>query len=166
MVLGSVLISYERSKKFSLGSLRISAIAAFSFALSFVLSKYVYLEYPFLLGLIWIKIGGALAALLLLFSRQLRRELFSQKVGLEKKTAVIFISGQALGASGGILQNWAVALAPLVFVAFVNALQGIQYVFLLAFVAVFFKKEISGETIFQKIIAILLISAGLALLVL
>jgi drug/metabolite transporter (DMT)-like permease len=166
LILGSVLISYDKSKRFSLGSLRISAIAAFLFAFSFVFSKYVYLEYPFLLGLIWIKLGGALAALALLLDRQLRKELFGQKAGLEKKTAAIFISGQALGAGAGILQNWAVALAPLIYLALVNALQGIQYVFLLAFVAIFFKKEISKETIFQKIIAILLIGAGLALLVL
>ncbi len=171
LVFGSTLITFEKSKSFSLKSLRISIVAAFLFALSFVFAKYVYLEQPFLLGLIWIRLGGVLMALIFLFSRRLRDELFQQKVGLQKKTAAIFISSQAAGAGAGILQNWAVALAPLAYVAFINALQGIQYVFLLIIVVFLslkfpqiLKEEISKEILFQKVIAILLIGGGLTLL--
>ena len=171
LIFGSVLITYEKSKKISLKSLRISIVAAFFFALSFVFSKYVYLEYPFLLGLVWIKIGGVLMAITFLISHKLRTELFKQKMGLQKKTVAIFLSSQTAGAGAGILQNWAIALAPLAYIAFINALQGVQYVFLLVF-AVFLslkfpkilKEEVSKESIFQKVLAILLIGGGLALL--
>ncbi len=173
LILGSFLITYNKAEKVSLQSLKISTVAAFFFALSFVFSKYVYLEYPFLLGLVWIRLGGVAMALIFLFSRQLRSELFKEKPGLEKKTAVVFFSGQAVGAGAGILQNWAVALVPMAYVAFINALQGVQYAFLLVFAALLslklpgiIKEEISKEIILQKIIAVLFIGAGLAVLAL
>lgn len=171
IIFGSVLITYERTKKISWKSLMISVISAFFFANSFIFSKYVFLVSPFLLGLIWIKLSGSAAALIFLASSSFRSELFKQKTGLQKKTAVIFLSSQVAGALAGIMQNLAIALAPLVYVAFINALQGVQYVFLLI-IAVFLslkfpnilKEEISGKTFFQKIIAISLISGGLVIL--
>jgi len=77
-----------------------------------------------------------------------------------------------LGAGANILQNWAIALAPLAFVAVISALQGVQYVFLLIFAVLLslkspqiLKEEISRKILFQKVIAILLIAGGLTLLV-
>lgn len=176
LICGSILITYERSKKFSLKSFNISIVAAFFFALSFVFSKYIYMQHPFLTGLVWIRIGGVLTALTFLLSRELRSEIFKKELGLQKKTAAIFLSSQAAGGGANILQNWAVALAPLSYVAFINALQGIQYVFLLFFTIFLsltqpswakragLKEEISKETLIPKTIAILLIGGGLALL--
>jgi len=78
-----------------------------------------------------------------------------------------------MGAGASILQNWAIFLAPLVYVAIINALQGINYAFLLVFIIFLslkfpqiLKEEISKKILLQKIIAILLISAGLFLLTL
>jgi drug/metabolite transporter (DMT)-like permease len=179
LILGSILISYEKAKKVSLKSLKVSIMAAFFLSLSFVLAKYVYMVQPFWSGYIWIRIGGFLMAIGFLFFREVRNELFKVKMSRivtewrPKKTAAVFLSNQAAGASANILQNWAIALAPLVSVAIINALQGIQYVFLLIFTVLLslkfpqiLKEEISREVIFQKIIAILLIGGGLALLAL
>lgn len=171
LVAGSFLITYQKTKKISWKSLQISVISAFFLAVSFVSAKYVYISSPFLVGLVWIRIGGGVSALILLLSSALRREIFKEKIAVQKKTALIFLSNQAAGAGGNILQNWAVALAPLSYVAFINALQGVQYLFLLIF-AVFLslkfpeilKEEISKEILLQKIIAILLIGGGLVLL--
>ncbi|MDO8559068.1 MAG: DMT family transporter [bacterium] len=171
IIFGSVLITHEIGKKISWKSLRISAVSAFFFALSFVFAKYIYAAHPFLLGLIWIRLGGVLMALILLFDSQLRKNLFKERIVPQRKIAAIFFLSQAGGAAAGILQNWAIALAPLVYVAFVSALQGAQYGFLLI-LAIFLslkfpailKEEISGRTLFQKIAAILLISVGLAIL--
>ena len=70
-------------------------------------------------------------------------------------------------------QNWAIFLAPLAFLAIINALQGVQYVFLLIFAVLLslkfpqiLKEEISREIIFQKVVAILLIGGGLVILAL
>lgn len=172
LILGSILITYERSKKISFQSLRISAIAAFFLALSFVLTKYVYLAQPFWSGFIWIRIGGFLMAIFsFLLFKEIREEIFKKKVSFKKRTIGIFLSNQAMGAGAGILQNWAIFLAPLVYVAIINALQGIQYVFLLIFATLIslkfpkiLKEEISRKLLLQKIIAILLIGGGLVLL--
>jgi hypothetical protein len=171
LILGSVLITYEKAKKISLESLKISILSAFLLALSFVLAKYVYMAQPFWSGYILIRIGGFLMALTFLFTKEVRSELFKVKVSLPKKTAAIFLSNQAAGAGANILQNWGVFLAPLTYVAIINALQGLQYLFLLVFTLLLslkfpqiLKEEISKKIIFQKIIAILLIGGGLTLL--
>jgi drug/metabolite transporter (DMT)-like permease len=172
LVFGSILIIYEKAK-ISSKSLRISVMAAFFLALSFVLAKYVYMAQPFWSGYIWIRIGGFLMAMSFLFAPEVRRELARTKINFPKKTAAIFLSNQAAGAGANILQNWAIALAPLICVAIINALQGVQYVFLLIFVTLLslrfpqiLKEEISRKILFQKILAILLIGGGLALLAL
>jgi len=173
LLIGSILITLERKKTITLKSLKISVLAAFLFSLSFVLTKFVYLSQPFWSGFIWMRIGGFLAALSFLFTKEVQREIFAKKFTFQKKTGSIFLLVQALGGGAFILQNWAIALVPLSFLAFVNALQGIQYVFLLIFVMIFsfklpkvLKEEISREIIFQKICAILLIGVGLILIAL
>jgi hypothetical protein len=112
------------------------------------------------------------AVIFFLFAPEIKREIFRKKISFKKKTAVIFLSSQIAGAGAGILQNWAIALAPLVYVALISALQGVQYVFLFiltVFLSLKFprilKEEISGKIIFQKIFAILSICIGLAILV-
>lgn len=171
MVLGSVFITYEKEKKISLESLKISIIAAFFFALSFVLTKYVYLQNSFWTGFIWTKIGGVLMALFFLLSREMREELFKARINFSKKTAIIFLSGQAVGFGSNVLQNLAFAIAPLIYLSVISALQGIQYVFLLAFTVFLsfkfpqiLKEEVSKKILLQKILAILLIGGGLVAL--
>ncbi len=172
LILGSVLITFKKGKLITLKGLRVSVIAAFLFSLSFVFAKYVYLEQPFWNSFIWMRIGGFLAALcFLLLFKEVKEEIFIKRVGFKPKTAAIFLISQAMGAGALILQNWAIFLAPLVFLAIINALQGVQYVFLLVFAALIsfkfpqiLKEEISREVLLQKIAAILLIGGGLAML--
>jgi hypothetical protein len=90
---------------------------------------------------------------------------------LKPKTIGIFLSNQTIGAIAFILYNFAVALVPFNFLAFVNALEGTKYLFLLIF-AIFLslrfpqilKEEISKKALIQKIVAIFLIGVGLAIL--
>ncbi len=181
LILGAVLIVHKKTK-ISLKSFEFSAFSAFLLSLSFVLTKYVYLQQPFWNGFIWIRIGGVVFVLcFLLFSRELKKEIFKKAKRFTnslstKKTAALFISNQAMGAGAGILQNWAIFLAPLTYIALINALQGIQYLFLLIFVLIIsltwplwaerigIKEEISKKIILKKILAILLVGIGLALL--
>ena len=95
---------------------------------------------------------------------------------MKKKTAAIFFLNQGFGAGSVILQNWAIALVPFGFLAFINALEGTKYLFVLIFTILLsltqpfwakragLKEEISKKILFQKIIAILFIGAGLTLL--
>lgn len=173
LIIGSFLITLRKEKMITLKSFKFSTLTAFLFALSFVLVKYVYLAQPFWNGFIWKSIGGFLMALLFfLFFPEIRKEIFKKRKRLPKKIAAIFLTNQAAGGGATILQNWAISLVPLIYVAFINALQGIQYIFLLMFAVILslkfsqiLKEEISKEIIFQKVVAILFIGTGLVLLV-
>lgn len=171
LVLGSVLIVMEREIYLTFESLKVSFVAALLGALYAVLLKYVYLSLPFWSGLIWIVIGGIFGALLFIFSKEVRKEIFGKKVIFNKKTISFFFLGRAVGATGNILQNFAIALVPLTYVAIVNALSGIQYFFLFIFTILIslkfpniLKEEISKRIILQKIFSILLITTGLTLI--
>lgn len=173
LLLGSVLITIEQAKKISFESFKISAVAAFLFALLFVLSKYIYLIMPFWTGFIWIRIGAFLAALFFVFTKEVKREISSGKLTFNKKTGALFLSIQAIGAMAFILQNWAIALADFLYLSIISALQGLQYAFLFIFVIFLsfkfpniLKEEFSKKVIFQKITAILFIGSGLAILAL
>jgi drug/metabolite transporter (DMT)-like permease len=173
LLTGSVLITFKKEKSITLKSLRISVLTAFLFAITYVLTKYVFLTQPFWSGFIWMRIGGFIAAIFFIFTKEVRKEIFERKFTFQKKTGVFFLFNQAMGAGAFILQNWAIALVPLGFLAFINALEGTKYIFLLiitVFLSLKFpkilKEKISKEILLQKIIAILLIGGGLALLAL
>lgn len=174
LVLGSVLINFEKEKSITSKSFQISVLVAFLFSLSFVLIKYVYLAQPFWNGFIWKSIGGFLMAVcFFIFFPEIKKEIFKKGEKFPKKTTAIFVTNQAAGAGANILQNWAIALAPLAYVAIINALQGVQYAFLLIFTIFLslklpqiLKEEISKKILLQKISAILLIGGGLAILAL
>ena len=171
IILGSVLITYKKIN-FTFKSLLFSSITAFLFALYFVLTKYVFLEQTFWNGLIWIRMGAIAAAFfMLIFVKEVKEEIVSRRKIIPQKAPLLLLN-QFLGAGGNLALIWAIFLAPLAYISIVNALQGIQHVFLLimtVFLSLKFpqilKEEISRKVVFQKIIAILLIGGGLALLV-
>jgi hypothetical protein len=81
--------------------------------------------------------------------------------------------GQIFGGLGIISQYYAIFLAKPFQIPLINALEGTRFIFLLAFVFLLalwrpeiLKEEIKGKILIQKIIAILLIGGGLALLAL
>ena len=131
----------EKGKKIKLKKIKIPLFASFLLALSFVFLKYVYLELNFWSAFIWTKIGSFLIALVfILIWQEVRQGVFRATGKVNKKTALIFLLNQTAGAGANILQNLAVFLVPLGYLAFVNALQGVQYVFLFLF-SLFLKSE-------------------------
>ena len=183
LVGGSVLVSIERTKVLTFQSLAIAGITALLFSVFVVLSKFVYEAFenethPFLSGLLWIMAGSFLGALFLLVFSELRQEIRNmlKKKGTMKKALsplvlFLFIFNQVLSAIGFVLQNWAVALAPFAYIAFVNALEGVKYVFVFGmatFLSVVFpkivKEKLNRKSIVQKVVAIGVIGIGLVLL--
>jgi len=175
LVSGSIIITVESGKKITLPSLKFASAAASFFALSFVLAKHVYLAASFWSPFVWMRAGGFIFAIgIFFFSTDLRRMLFAKKTGEPKSrkgTAVIFLGNQILGAGGSVLQSVAIYLAPALYVAFVNALEGILYVFVLiytALIAAFFpnliREVFTKKTVIQKTVATALIAAGIAVL--
>lgn len=175
LISGSVTITLERGKKITLPSLKFAAGAALFFALSFVLAKYAYLAASFWSPFVWMRVGGFIfAAGIFVLSADLRQMLFAKKAGEpagRRKTTVIFLSNQVLGAGGSILQSLAIFLAPALYVAFVNALEGLIYVFVLIYtvlISVFFPRLIyevfTKKTTLQKAVATALVVAGIIVL--
>ena len=122
----------------------------------------------FFSAFIWIRGGSFIFVLLLLFHYRSRKEIFKNIKGLNSKKGSIFIANQGLAAGGFLMQNYAISLTS---VALVNALQGVQYVFIIIigviatlFYPKFLTENISKPIIIQKIIAVLLIAFGLYLI--
>lgn len=154
----------------------LSILSALLYSLFFIITKYAYSSQEFLSAFIWTRLGGLIVALLFLIdkdSRQLIFKNFKKKpkrinlniVKKKKPNNFLVVGNQALGSVAFLLQNYAVYLGP---VAIINALQGVQYAFLLIlgiFLTIFFpkvlKEDISKKTLIKKIIAIILIGIGL-----
>lgn len=171
LILGSVVLTIHWKKLTSLKSLKISIIASFLFSLELILTKLVYTYLPFWTGFIWLRMGGFLGALLLLFSFEVRTKIFRHEKGFSQKLAPLFIFTKGAGAMGRALQSGAIYFSPLIFLPIINALSGIQYVFLIILATIFFfkfpkilKEEVSREVLVQKTLGIWLIAVGLFLL--
>ncbi|MDP2664699.1 MAG: hypothetical protein Q8O97_01895 [bacterium] len=193
LVLGTLLITFEKRHLLNFTGLRIALINAAFFAGAFVMAKYVYLSQPFWSGFILMRLGGLLVALLFLFFfREVREELagkgnpstsrstlrVSDPMGSGQKhfwenprVVIVFLLSQSAGAGAEVLRSFAVFLVPLALLPFINALLGIQYVAILVFAALLswklphiLKEHVSRDTLLQKIFAILLMALGLGIL--
>jgi drug/metabolite transporter (DMT)-like permease len=172
LFMGSIIISIEKNSKVTGDYLKITIFSSIMFSLDYIFSKFVFLDMSFLQGIIWIRILVFLLVLVFLIKKDSRKEIFSKQMILSKKTQAVFILAQAFGGLANFLQSLAIALAPVVFLATVNSLRGIQYVFLFLmtiFASIFFpkflKEELSKKIIIQKVVSIILIAIGLAILV-
>lgn len=169
LILGGVLINLSReSFKYRVKFLKITVSASFFFALSFVLTKFVFLHQPFFNGFIWIRLGSFLVAISFLISKDLRRKIFQIGKKTKEKISLIFIGNKSLAGLSFILLNLAISKGN---VALVNALQGIQYVFVFIFTLFLslnfpqlLKEKINSRLLVQKIFAIGLIIFGILLL--
>jgi drug/metabolite transporter (DMT)-like permease len=170
LLAGSVLISIEGGKaKSSTKGYVYAVIAALIFAVSFVITKQVYIEQEFISGFVWSRIGGFIMALSFLLIPSARNGIIHQpKQKNSGTTTGLFIAGQITGAIGFVLVSYSISLAS---VSLVNAMQGVQYVFLLVMILMLSKKfpkilseKLSGAVLVQKIIAIVLISIGIGLI--
>ncbi|MCD6550266.1 hypothetical protein J7K24_01850 [bacterium] len=168
---GNLTLTVSRDKLATFESLGVSTAAAFCFSFSFLLTKIIYLSLSFWCGFVWINIGTFLGALVLLIIPEVRRAIKKPEKRFFREKVLPFMIAKASGALGGLLQNAAIFLAPLAFLPLVNAMAGIQYIFLIILATLLFFKfpdilqeEVSKKVIIQKTIAVWLIVGGLFLL--
>ena len=171
LLLGSVLISIEKNYRVTRRSLKLSFFAALFFSLEMIFAKIVYLDLAFSDGFIWMKIFGLVFVMSFLFNKTFRSDIFNVDQKLDKKNSIIFFLGQGFGGLANILQGWAISLVPLAYLGIMNAMKGLQYVFLFIFaliISAVFPKLLNEKTsktiIIQRIIAIILIVIGLLVL--
>lgn len=171
LLAGGIAICAEKKLTLTIHYLWLTAFSSFMFSLSYVFSKMVFLNIAFLPGIILMSLCTFLFALSLLFDRTLRAQVFSKKPVVDKKTGLILLFAQGSGGIAGFLQSLAVSLVPVSSLAVANSLRGVQYVFLfiITLASSFFfpkilKESLSKKIIIQKIISIMLIVFGLAML--
>lgn len=169
LVLGAVLISYRPdwsgwSPKF----LKAAIMSAFLFALSFTLTKYIFDQSNFVSGMVWTRLGFFITALAFLVPTATRKLILNAPKKTKPANIVLYYSSRATGTVAGFLQNFAISLGS---VSIVNALQGVQFLFLLLLtttLSVYFpkvlKEKVTPKIIALKLSAIVLITIGLVLL--
>ncbi len=161
--------NFWQSRKIRLVEVFIPVIgAALTSAIYFVITKSVLSNIGFINGLIWIRLGTALGALFLLIPNSFRQMIFKKGEAIKPKALGLFVLARAWGVASGFLIYWAIFLGS---VTLVNSLQGVQYLFLLLLAFLLFKKipqlkeQLERGVLVQKIIAIILIGVGLAILI-
>lgn len=176
LVSGGTLLSLLVEKKVLSSAKRIHLMralapalgAAFAFAIYFVITKFIFLHQNFISGLIWIRAGAILGVLFMIIPRAFRQKIFAKSENIRRETIGFFALDKFLGIFAGLCMYGAIYLGS---VTLVNALQGVQYVFLLLLAFLLFRKipalkeQFDKRTLVQKIIAIILIGTGLAILI-
>ncbi len=169
LVAGGVLISIRRVNGiWTTKALAYAVISAGCFALSSVLAKYTFDHSNFISGMVWTRLGFVLPIPFILYFKRNREAIFNAPKEAGVRNVALYYSSRATGSVGGFLQNYAVSLGS---VSVVNALQGLQFVFLLiltSFLSIYYpkvlKEKISVDTVTLKLCAIGVISFGLYLL--
>lgn len=180
LVIGSLIISQKKSffkKTRQVGwqaGVVLAIAAGLLFAISNITAKYLYDQYGFFSGLVWSRGTSGLFGLCLLLWPGAWRLIFSSsknsnrsQVWLTLQTKVIVVD-KVLSLGGNFLVQYATAIGS---VALVNALSGVQYGLLIILVAILsrfmprlFKEVYEPGEMQQEIVAVIIISIGLAVL--
>lgn len=170
LTVGSTLIAIKSDKqgRWQTQALWDATCAAFLFALSLVLSKHVFDQSNLVTGLVWSRVAMFTTAFAFLLFKPARAAIFKTPKEAGKNNAVLFYFVRLIGALAGFLQNYAISIGSVVIV---NALQGLQFGFVLALTSVLsiyypriLKEQITAKILALKIFAIVLITTGLVIL--
>jgi drug/metabolite transporter (DMT)-like permease len=143
-------------------------LAGIFFGVSSVALKYIFNLSSFIDGLFWSRLGSVISALAILVYSPARRQILNSFGAAPAGSKFLFGLNKVLAAAGFLVLYYAIKLGSVVFV---NALQGLQYVFILIigiFVAkklpMLFEKHLH-EKLARKVIATILIVVGFFFLV-
>lgn len=171
LIVGGLLISFDLPFHKGEHISKLVLVAGLLMGVSLLLLKEGYVGSNFVSGIIWSRIGMVSAGLSLLLIPTFRRDIFAQFQGFGRRserafgTTVLFVLNKTSAGIATFLITYATYLGS---VSFVQALSGMQYVFILAitFPLSLHYEHIFGERLFfwdwfQKIAAVILIGIGL-----
>jgi drug/metabolite transporter (DMT)-like permease len=175
LIIGTVLLAFHSHPGkfvFSIRDLRNAAYVSVFSGAAFVLTKLVFNEEGFFNGFIWIAWGGSVVALLFLLIPGTRLVVFEKNPISNPRVWFPFLVGKGAGTAGSLMQNISIFLATSFSqLAIINALSGLQYFFILIFVAVFaihnphlLKEEASIASLSLRLAGAIIISIGLVFL--
>ena len=131
---GTAIISHFH---FSRNALVYTVLAGISFGVMIFLAKVIYLQAGFLNGFFWTRMPNVALALALLFVPRVRRAVFHGARKSSRAAKGLVLGNKILGGVASALTSFAVSLGP---VSVVNALSGLQFVFLFVFSFLFGKR--------------------------
>lgn len=144
--------------------------SGFLWALAYIFLKQAFLSGDILSGIVISRLSGSFLILPIIAIPFFRKQIFffkTEKFSL-RKTGILLLVGQTMGALSGLLLAFATALAN---PALVNSLFGVQYLVILAVALVLAKKQpqlldenLSKSVLVQKIIGAGILSYGVYLL--
>src|SRR3989344_356568 len=172
LIIGGLGISLYGKGSLNRRAIGYALLTALAFGVSYTATRHAYLHLPFVSGLIWLRLFAFFAALIFIIYPKTRTEVAallapssSPIAGGNSKRALI--GGQAASAVGFLILNYVISV---ISAAVVFAAQGLQYTFLLVFTTFLsikfpkiLRETITPSALAQKIIAVLFIAAGLAL---
>jgi len=171
LVLAIILIEWEKErpvkKKYHESMIFWSGLAGLAFAINYTLTKYLFLQETFVSVFFWTRIGGFLAALIVIAYPQARRLIQQDLKRPKRKKGTLVLVIQIAGGTGVMMQSYALKLAS---ATIINALQAIQYALVFIFASLLHYKipalqeNLNKKQLGQKIVAIILIAIGLYLL--
>ena len=174
LILGGLLISFDLPLRSGETISKLVLIAGLFIGVSALLLKYGYGQTNFVSGVVWQRFGmflGGFSLLLVpLFRLQIFDQLthFSQKPGRAGSTGLFFVLNKVCAGVAAFLISYATFHGP---VSFVQALAGMQYVFILGLAVplafrypTVYREKLSLWDWLQKGAAIILIGLGLWLM--
>ncbi len=182
LIIGSLIVSFEKSKQHSgwHGGMVWGIVAGLLFAVSHVSAKYIYINYDFFSGFIWTRASTGIFGLIFLLHPTVQCVLFKNtildkiknkflSVKSKKDNIILVVIDKILGTVGVVIVQYAMAIGS---VSLVNALNGLEYAFLIILVLLFskfwpkkFKEDYARGEIAQELLAVTIIMFGLILLV-
>jgi drug/metabolite transporter (DMT)-like permease len=165
LIIGTLLMSYLR---FTGKSLLYVCLGGFLYALFSIFLKEIFSQTTFWNGIFWVGLGGAVGALSFLLAPSNRADI---RGNLKQSSAGVKMAVVLNKVMAGVASFFVFYAIKLGNVSVINALSGVQFVFLLLFALVFsgkfpeyFSETTHKKTVLQKSIATAIIVAGLALL--
>lgn len=166
LVFGTLLISHLR---FSWKVFSWTLLSGLGFALHSILLKEVLVRTSFETGFFWVSVITAFISLGLLFSTRVRNSFHIQRKQKHvKSTGLVLVGNKILAGVAGVLIIKAIEVGE---VSLVQALGGLQFVFLFIIAAVFgpltpldFGENIKRKDVYSKLVAISIIVIGFVLL--
>ncbi len=171
LIIGGLLISFDLPLRRGEHVSRYIFLAGILMGISLLFLKEGYAHTNFQSGLVWSRLGMTLGGLLLLLVPQFRRQIMAQFHGFSNRspratsTGALFVLNKVSAGVASFLVSYAIYLGS---VSFVQALSGMQYVFLLLMMIPlsFRYPSIFGEKLYfwdwaQKAIAVAIIGLGL-----
>ena len=166
LIIGTLLISHFRFTKITAGQIAVSGIFS---GVSAVFTKLVFEHLTFANGFFWTRMANVLLAVIVacipMYHRYINHNLEHSSPG----TKMLIIGNKVIAGIAALMILFAIKLAP---VQYVNALAGLQYVFLLTFAIIwgkhkghFFSYNDGPHDMVHKILSTALIVLGFMIFV-